>query len=129
MTPSRYFDRIAIALSTICIVHCLTVPVLIAVLPVVAVAWGSDAHFHSLMLWLVVPTSAVGFALGYRVHRQAGLVALGAAAVVALAIAALWGHAVWTPAIETLASVAASLVLAYAHLRNFREVQRVHRHS
>jgi hypothetical protein len=45
-TISRYFDRIAITLSTICIVHCLATPLLIALLPIAAVTIGSDVHFH-----------------------------------------------------------------------------------
>ena len=87
MLLSKYLDRVAIALSTICIVHCLAMPVLIAVLPVAALAIGGDGHFHSLMLWFVVPTSVLGFGLGLRVHRRIDIVAMGAAAIAALAAA------------------------------------------
>jgi len=129
MSVSRYLDRIAIALSTICIVHCLAMPLLVALLPVAAVAFGNDAHFHALLLWLVVPTSAVGFTLGFRVHHSVSIVTLGALSVAVLAVVALWGHAVWSPAAEIAVNVAASLLLASAHWRNFREVRRLHRHS
>jgi hypothetical protein len=128
MIVSRYLDRIAITLSTICIVHCLAMPFAIAVLPIAAVSLGSDTHFHALMLWLVVPTSAFGFALGYRVHGRGGIVLAGAAAVAALAAVALWGHERWNPSAEITANVLASLLLASAHWRNFREVRRLHRH-
>jgi len=129
MTVSRYLDRVAITLSTICIVHCLTMPLVIAMLPLAALTLGSDGHFHALMLWLVVPTSAVGFALGYRVHAKSGIVLAGAAAVALLAIVALWGHGAWDASTEVTVNVAASLLLASAHWRNFREVRRVHRHA
>jgi hypothetical protein len=129
MAFSRHIDRIAIVLSTVCIVHCLAMPFLIALVPVAALTFGGDAHFHELMLWLVVPTSAVGFALGYRLHHRMGIVGVGAVAVVVLALAAVWGHAAWGRGFETGANVAASLVLAFAHWRNFREVRRVHRHD
>lgn len=128
MLLSKYLDRVAIALSTICIVHCLAMPVLIAVLPVAALAIGGDGHFHSLMLWFVVPTSVLGFGLGLRVHRRIDIVAMGAAAIAALAAAALWGHSAWDPSLEVTANVAASVLLAAAHWRNFREVRRLHRH-
>ena len=39
MHPSKWFDHIAIALSGICIVHCLALPVLVALLPVLALSW------------------------------------------------------------------------------------------
>ena len=128
MILSRYADRIAITLSAICIVHCLAMPLLIALLPLAALTLGSDGHFHSLMLWLVVPTSAVGFGLGVRVHGRVGIVALGAAAVAVLAVVALWGHAAWPRAVEIGVNVAASIALASAHWQNFREVRRLHRH-
>jgi uncharacterized membrane protein YccC len=129
VTLSRYFDRIAIALSTICIVHCLAMPLLVAILPIAAISLGGDAHFHTLMLWLVVPTSVFGFGMGFRVHRRRGIVVAGAVAVAILAAVALWGHATWNPIAEVSVNVAASLVLAGAHWRNFREVRRLHRHA
>jgi hypothetical protein len=129
VTLSKYFDRIAIALSTVCIVHCLAMPLLVAVLPIAALSLGDDTHFHGLMLWLVVPTSVVGFGLGFRVHRHPGIVGAGAVAVAILAAAALWGHSNWNPLAEVAANVTASLALAGAHWRNFREVRRLHRHG
>jgi len=128
MLLSKYVDRVAITLSTICIVHCLAMPFVIALLPVAALAVGGDGHFHSLMLWFVVPTSVVGLGLGVRVHRRLGVVALGAVAVAVLAAAALWGHTAWDPSVEVVVNVAASVALAAAHWRNFREVRRVHHH-
>ena len=128
MLLSKYFDRIAIALSTVCIVHCLAMPLLVAVLPLAAFTLGGDGHFHALMLWFVVPTSVVGLGLGVRVHRRLRIVALGALAVAVLATTALWGHAVWDPTVEVFVNVAASIALAAAHWRNFREVRRLHHH-
>jgi len=129
MTLSRYLDRIAISLSTVCIVHCLAMPLLVAILPLAAVTIGNDGHFHALMLWLVVPTSAIGFSLGYRVHGKPAIVAGGAVAVAVLAVVAFWGHDAWDPAVEVAVNVAASIALAVAHWQNFREVRHVHRHA
>lgn len=124
MGTSRVFDQIAIGLSAVCVVHCLAVPVLVTALPVLAVSFGGDAHFHGLMLWLVVPTSVIGFSLGFRVHGKAGIVGLGTAGVVTLAVAALWGHNVWTVSSEIAVSVVGSAMLGSAHWLNFREVRR-----
>jgi drug/metabolite transporter (DMT)-like permease len=127
--PRHFFDQAAIALSAVCIVHCLAVPVLIAVLPIAALSFGDATHFHALMLWLVVPTSVAGFGLGFRVHRRLGLVLLGAAGVAVLVAAALWGHSVWRESFEIGVSVVGGLILAAAHWLNFREVRRVHHHG
>jgi hypothetical protein len=128
MPLARYFDHLAIALSTVCIIHCLAVPVVIAVLPVLALTWGSDAHFHTLMLWFVLPTSLLGFAFGYHAHRGVAIVLLGAGAVATLVFVALWGHNAWGYTTETVVNVVASLLLAVAHWRNFRAVRRQHDH-
>lgn len=129
MSFSRHFDQIAIGLSALCIVHCLAVPLLVALLPLLAISIGSDAHFHALMLWLVVPTSVIGFSLGFRVHRRAWIVGLGVAGMLGLVAAALWGHSAWNATFETAVSVVASLVLAAAHWLNFRDVRRLHQHA
>jgi hypothetical protein len=128
MLLSKYVDRVAIALSTICIVHCLAMPFVIAILPIAAFTVGGDGHFHSLMMWFVVPTSVLGFGLGLRVHKRLDIVLMGVVAIAVLAAAALWGHSAWDPSVEVLVNVAASVLLAAAHWRNFREVRRLHHH-
>lgn len=129
MHLSRYFDQVAIALSAICIVHCLALPIVVVALPVAALSLGDSQHFHGLMLWVVVPTSLVGLLLGYRLHQRAGLVALGTLGMVVLGAAATYGHAGWSLALEVVVSVAGSLTLGAAHWLNFREVRRCHRHG
>ena len=103
-------------------------PFLIAVVPLAAFTVGGDGHFHALMLWFVVPTSVIGFALGLRVHGRRDIVVLGVAAIGVLAAAALFGHTALDPTFEVLVNVLASVALAAAHWRNFREVRRVHQH-
>ncbi len=127
MSFSRHFDRIAIALSAVCILHCLALPLAVAILPIAALGSGGE-HFHGWVLWLVVPVSALGFALGYRVHRRADVVVIGIAAVALLMVAGTYGHGAWSDLAEASVSVVASLMLAGAHWVNFREVRRVHRH-
>lgn len=128
MILSRHFDRLAIGLSALCIVHCLAVPLVVAVLPIAALGLGGS-HFHGLMLWLVVPVSVLGFALGYRVHRNPRVVGAGALGVAVLAVAAVYGHDAWPELAEAGVSVVGSLVLAAAHWVNFRDVRRLHRHG
>ena len=128
MSLSRRFDRIAIALSTICIVHCLFVPLIIAALPVAAIGIGSGAHGHALLLWVVVPTGLLGLGLGFRLHRRTDVVVVGAVSIVVLMVAGTHGHHEWPMWVEASVSVVASLALAGAHWVNYREVRRVHRH-
>ncbi|MCY3729717.1 MAG: MerC domain-containing protein [Rhodospirillaceae bacterium] len=126
MSASSYFDRVAIALSAICIVHCLAVTLLVALLPLAAFALGG--HFHALMLWLVVPTSVIAFYLGHREHRRAAIGVAGGVGVALLTVTAVWGHGQWSGWAESGLSLVGSVVLVSAHWVNFQEVRRVHVH-
>ena len=126
MSLSRYFDRIAIALSAVCIVHCLAVPLLAVLLPIAFVGLGEDSHFHEWMLWGVVPTSLLGFGLGLRYHGRYGIAIGGMAGLAVVAYAALVAHGAWAWWQELLLSTIGSALLVLAHWRNFVEVRRLH---
>jgi len=128
MSASRYLDRIAISLSAICIVHCLAVPLIVAVLPIAALGLGGESHFHALMLWLVVPISVFGLIMGYRIHERATVVALGILGMIVVSVAAVRGHAQWSVPTEIVVSVLGSVLLAAAHWRNFVLVRKLHVH-
>jgi hypothetical protein len=106
----------------------MAVPIVVALLPIAAVSFGNGSHFHAVMLWLVVPTSIVGFGLGLRIHGRALIVGLGLIGVTVLATAAIWGHSAWPTSVEIVVSIIGSLVLGMAHWRNFRAVRRLHHH-
>ena len=126
MNLSRKFDRIAIALSAICIVHCLGVTLIVSLLPLAVVAFGG--HFHGLMLWLLVPTSAIGFFFGYREHKRALIVLSGLGAVGLISYATLVGHGQWEEWVEAVVTSLSGFMLVGAHWLNFQEVRRVHVH-
>ena len=128
MSRSKYFDRIAIALSAICIVHCLAVTLLMALLPIAAITLSDDGHFHTLMLGLVIPSSALGFYLGHREHARIRISLVGLVGIAILTTAALWGHDNWPGWAEVSVSVFGSLLLAAAHWVNFQAARRVHVH-
>lgn len=128
MSASRILDRIAISLSAICIVHCLAVPLVVAVLPIAALGFGGDSHFHVTILWLVVPASVVGLFMGFREHHRAVIVAAGFVGMAIVVVAALYGHGQWPFSTEIVVSVLGSSLLAGAHWANLVAVRKVHVH-
>lgn len=119
---SRQFDRIAVLMSGLCLAHCLLVPVVLVLFPLLAISSGDDRHFHGIMLWVVLPVSVIGLALGFRGHRDLRIVFAGAGAMLALTFASTWGHDNLRTSGEAVAMVIASLLLAAAHVWNFRAV-------
>ncbi|MCC5869287.1 MAG: MerC domain-containing protein [Gammaproteobacteria bacterium] len=123
VTIARQLDRVAIFLSGLCLLHCLLLPVVIALFPLLSIGLGGDEHFHELLLWFVLPVSTVGLALGWRHHRSVRALTLGVIAMAILAFAATWGHDNLPEFIEIALTVLGSLMLAVAHLQNFRHLR------
>lgn len=121
---SQRLDRLAIAASGICAVHCLLAPLAIVLTPVLAVFGLSDEAFHRLLLFLVLPTSLVGLVLGCGHHRDPIVIVLGGLGASALGLAAVSGHALFGEMGEQAMVLAGGLVAASAHVRNFRLCRR-----
>jgi hypothetical protein len=125
-TPlSLCLDRVAIAMSGLCVIHCLVGPVLLVLAPPMLISFGvSDVIFHRLLLLVVVPSSAVALGLGCRRHRDGSVIGLGLLGLSALGLAALYGHEVVGEGGERVLTLSGAMVIATAHLRNFRLCRR-----
>lgn len=113
---TRFFDASAIALSTLCLIHCLALPLLVALLPMLG-AWAGDERIHVAFAALAVPMTSHALWRAHR-HRRLpwalrALAALGLAGLLAGALG--WPRAAW----ETPITVGGSLMLVGAHLWNW----------
>lgn len=117
-------DRMAIAVSGVCVVHCLIAPFLLVMAP--ALAWVNDTEgtFHHVLLFLILPTSVVALSLGCRRHRDRLTLLLGASGLLQLGITGLWGHDLFGEMGERISTVIASAVLSSGHLLNYRLCRR-----
>lgn len=115
-------DAGAIALSSLCLLHCLALPLLAAALPLMGV-WAEAEWVHIVFVAIAAPTT--GFAL-WRAHRQHPLPPL-AGLTAALGLGLLLAGAAGWPShdAETPMTVAGSLLLATTHIWN---ALRRHRH-
>ncbi len=115
---SGILDHAAIALSGLCLVHCLLLPIIIVTLPLFA--QFSAGHFHTQMLIVVVPVSLFAFTLGYRHHGNMAIMAWGIAGIAILFIGGNVAHANFGPLADILLTMAGSIVLATSHYYNNR---------
>ncbi len=111
-------DNVAVALSGICLLHCLTLPILIAALPFMA-QFG-EGHFHVQMLLVALPVSVIAFTLGYRQHRVKSIIAWGVVGMLLLAFSATVVHGSSGIVADRIVTVCAALILALAHYFNNR---------
>ncbi len=116
-------DHVAIALSGLCLVHCLLLPVIIVAVPLLAQL--NETHFHAQMLLVVVPVSLFAFTHGYRRHGNLRIIAGGIAGIALLFTGGTVAHANYGSLADILLTIAGSLVLATSHYFNNRLMRHV----
>lgn len=109
------FDASAVALSSLCLLHCLALPLLAALLPLFG-AWSEAEWVHGVFVLIAAPLTS--YAL-WRAHRQRPLpIALWLLAGSGLALLLAGACGGLGERAETPLTVAGSLALAGAHLWN-----------
>lgn len=122
------WDRLGIGLSTLCLIHCLALPVVVSLLPMVPVPEVIHEWSHPVLAVVILPT--VVQAIRRSVHdRRIHLFLIGGFGV----ILAGWaiGHSVLGFVAETLFTLAGSVLLIVGHVLNYRHhrVCKNHQHQ
>ena len=108
----------AVALSGLCLVHCLALPFAIVVLPFLG--QFADDHLHLQMLIVVIPVSVIALVLGFRRHRHRGVVVAGIVSLTIITIGGTIAHNELGIVADRTLTIVGSLGLAITHFRNFR---------
>lgn len=117
-SPPGLLDNAAVILSGICLLHCLTLPIAIAILPFLG-QFGAG-HFHVQMLVVVLPVSIIAFSLGFRRHRSIGVIAWGIAGMLLLVLGGTVAHSSYGIIADRAVTICGALILAFAHYFNNR---------
>ena len=118
-------DKMAIFLSSLCVIHCLVTPIVIIALPSLGSLFADNHEvFHKVLLFFVLPVGLVALYAGYRHHHSAKVFSVGLLGLSLLTIAAFFVHERWGEVAETVLTVLASVIIVIAHLMNFRLRQR-----
>ena len=118
-------EGLAVGATLACLVHCIALPVIIALLPAVATVVPIPETFHILALVFAVPATGGALYIGYRHHRLAAPLLIGSAGLLLLALGVLhWGE---TP-LEAPVTIFGSLLIGGAHVANWRLRRTVHIH-
>ena len=112
-------DRMAISASSLCALHCLALPVILSVFPAVGGVFFGEEAFHVWLIWAVVPLSVLSLLLGCTRHKSTMVIYCGLAGVSILIVSALLGHEILGEISERVSTVAGSVIIAFAHMKNF----------
>lgn len=115
---SSRIDKAAIGLSLVCVVHCLLLPVALAMLPTIAASTLGDERFHQWMLVAVLPTSLIALVLGCRRHRNMRVMVIGLLGLTTLFLAAFTGHRWLAESGEKIVSLIGASLIAVSHYKN-----------
>lgn len=116
-------DKAAIGLSFLCALHCLLLPVAVALLPSAAMFGVDDELFHRLLLIVVLPVSAFALVSGLRKHRNQTVLIAGLSGLLVLIVGAAIGHDTFGETGERIVTVVGSFLVAFSHFRNFQLCQ------
>ena len=119
-------DRAAIGLSFACAVHCLAVPLFLAIFPSSALSGLGDERIHLGLLALIIPISVFSLTLGCRVHRNLTVVAVGVTGICILCFSALFAHDMGGESLETAGTLLGSGIVALSHALNFKSCKAAH---
>jgi len=113
------FDTGAVIISAVCAIHCLALPLVLVLFPLLGSTVLADEHFHELLLWVILPTSVIAVGLALRNHRDNLVLALVGTGLMLLLLGALWAHDNAPHWVDLALSLAGGAVLAVGHIRNF----------
>ncbi len=113
-------DKFAISLSLMCVIHCLALPVLLALLPGMAVLQLDNEAFHLWMVVAVLPTSIYALTLGCKQHKRYQLLILGTIGLALLVMALVLGEERIGEAGEKILTVLGAGFVAVGHWFNYR---------
>ena len=126
MIQSTTLDKIGIFLSGVCLIHCLITPVIVTLLPILSLSLAIEhLLFHTLILWLVLPTSCVALFLGCRKHRKISIAVTGIIGMFVLILVATIGHDLLSSSAEKIAVTIGGLIIAASHYLNYRACQSI----
>ena len=117
-------DKTAIGLSLVCTIHCLLTPLAIALLPALGATFLDDERFHYAVLFFVIPTSLYVLGLGCRKHGRLGVLAIGMLGLLVLSSILIIGEETLGETGEKVTTVLGAVIVASAHIRNYRLCQK-----
>jgi len=124
-TLTIYSDKIAIGLSFLCLLHCLTMPLLIAFLPSLAAVPLAKEAFHLWMVIAVIPISIYALTLGCKRHKTPSVAITGLCGLTLLIGAVLVGENLLGENGEKLLTVFGAILIALSHYQNYSRCQRL----
>lgn len=120
LAASLFWDKLGIGISGVCAIHCLLLPVAVAVLPLWSFATVLHDWLHPVFILLIAPTV---YYASKRSHFDRKITGVLSAGFFLILIGWIFGHFLIGLLFETILTVLGSAVLVTGHWFNFRHHQ------
>lgn len=114
------WDKLGLSISVLCAIHCLFVPVFVALLPLSPLALTLDEWLHPFFIVLIAPTVFYASRRSYYNKKVVGFLTAGFGLIV---LGWLTGHFWLGEWVETGGTLAGSILLIAGHWFNFKHHQ------
>ena len=111
-------DRIGIAASTLCFLHCLATPILLSLSAVYAHFLPSEERTHRILAVGVTLIGVIALGLGYRRHRRKACLGLAGLGLILIFLGAFFGDRLPFHWQEVVITLAGSCCMIAAHRLN-----------
>ncbi len=115
-----FLDKIVIGASALCTLHCLLLPVLLVLTPVIASTPLGDEGFHLFLIYGITPLSVLALAMGCKKHGSWNVLSFGLIGLTLLVLTQLFGHDYLGEFGEKIATILGSVFIIIGHTRNYR---------
>lgn len=113
------WDLWGIFISGVCVLHCITVPIIILLFPAIGLEiFPREDITHAVLLAFILGVAGLAFISGYRIHGQWQPVAWLVAGLVLVIFATFFVHQILGHIWEPIFAIAGSLCLIRAHYLN-----------
>ena len=111
-------DRLGIAASALCLVHCVVTPLVLSLASVWAHFLPSEERLHRILAVLVAGIGCFAMVSGYRRHRRSRVLLLMIVGLSAIIAGAYFGDRLPSHLAEVAVTLAGSSVMMTAHFLN-----------
>ena len=121
MKAAKSWDFAGVAISTICILHCIAVPLVLVLFPAIGSALvPHHDQTHAFLLIFIVGVAGFAFFTGYKVHGQKKPIIWMSVGVIIVTYATIFAHDHIGHKWEPIVAILGSLALMRAHILNHK---------
>lgn len=111
-------DALGIAASSLCLVHCLAMPLVVGILPLLGLKFLEGHSAHVTLAFFVLTFALLAIVPGYLRHRRADILAMMLVGVGLVLYATFLAQFTLGESAEIPIITVGNLILVFTHLRN-----------